>query len=141
MITLNSHRTSKSINSIIPKKKKRVTQYASYFCAKSSPIKLLHVNMYANFLTIPSSACYYCPDSNLIKPNHVNTIQMTNTANFSTVTRQLLTISPCSLRQKHIQVLDALHCISSELLHQVQSYQVNSLHVPITIMQLSLLLY
>ena len=54
-------------------KKNRVTGYASYFCAKSSPIKLLHVNMYANFLTVPSSARYCCPNSSHIKPNHVKT--------------------------------------------------------------------
>ena len=54
-------------------KKNRVTGYASYFCAKSSPIKLLHVNMYANFLTVRSSACCCCPNSSHIKLNHVKT--------------------------------------------------------------------
>ena len=60
--------------------------------------------MYANFLTVPSSARYYCLDSNHIKPNHVNTVQMTYAANFSTTMRQLLTVSPCPLRQKHIHM-------------------------------------
>ena len=87
------------------KKKNRVTRYTSYFCTKSSPIKLLHVNMYANFLIIPLSTRYYCPDSSHIKLNHMNTVQMTNTANFSTAMRHLLTVSPCSLRQKYIHVI------------------------------------
>ena len=53
--------------SFTKKKNNRVTRYASYFCAKSSPIKLLHMNMYTNFLTVPSSAHYYCPNSSHIK--------------------------------------------------------------------------
>ena len=65
--------------------------------------------MYANFLTVPSSAHYCCLDSNHIKPNHVNTIQMTNAATFSTATQQLLTVSPCSLRWKHIHMTHYAH--------------------------------
>ena len=225
MITLNSHRTSKSRKSISPKKKKKqcnlicqllLHQVQSYQTT-SREYSLHVVNMYANFLTATSSACYYCLDSSYIKLNHVNTVQMTNAANFSAATRQLVIVSPCLLRQKHIHVINyacfcttlhgpiavaprpvmsttadtphtptnvtvesshflnymcivqhpiivppclvksntsptifltcmlllpiALHCISSKLLHQVQSYQVNSLHVSITIMQLTLQLY
>ena len=78
LATSNSHNNYNSNNNyngrqVIPKKnkkkkkQKKVTGYASYFCAKSSPIKLLHVNMYTNFLTVPSSTRYYCPNLSHIR--------------------------------------------------------------------------
>ena len=108
LATSNSHNNYNSNNNynkrqVIPKKKQS-NWIRQLLLRQVQSYKLLHVNMYANFLTVPLSVSYYYLDSNHIKLNHVNTVQMTNAANFSTTTRQLLTVSPCSLRQKHIHM-------------------------------------